>query len=53
METSAKQQSKLKNFRCPDPLWDNAKACAHEEDMSLGEVLRDLLRDYVAGKRMQ
>lgn len=50
MDTSTrKPQSGLKNFRCPDPLWEQGKAAAHEDDMSLGEVMRALLRKYVAG----
>lgn len=51
VDTSAnrKPQSGLKNFRCPDPLWEQGKAAAHEDDMSLGEVMRALLRKYVAG----
>lgn len=48
-----KGASPVKQFRCPDQLWLEAGERAHGGGMSLSEVLRDLLRDYVAGKTMQ
>lgn len=41
----------LHSFRCPDELWDAAKAAADENGETLADVLRRSLERYV--KRSQ
>jgi predicted HicB family RNase H-like nuclease len=41
---------RLRNIGVDDELWDAAKAKAAKEPVSVSEVVRRKLREYVAGK---
>ena len=42
--------TRVRTVRIEQALWDAAKAKAEAEGMSLSEVIRDKLQDYVGGK---
>lgn len=45
-----KPKTPLHSFRCPDPLWEAAKAKAAEREENLSDVLRSALERYVKRK---
>lgn len=42
--------TKLRSVRVPNELWNEAAEKAHGEDMTLAEVIRAMLADYVDGR---
>lgn len=44
-------QTKIRNFRVPDELWDEAKSVASAEGRGVSEVVREVLGDYVKRNR--
>lgn len=45
--------TKVRHVRVADPIWDAAFANAQADGYTgISELVRDLLRDYNAGKRM-
>lgn len=45
-------RTKIRHVRVPDVIWVDAARQAQTEGMTISELVRDLLRDYNAGKRM-
>jgi predicted GIY-YIG superfamily endonuclease len=43
--------TKIRNFRVPDELWDEAKDVAAAEGRGVSEVVREVLEDYVKRNR--
>jgi len=48
MSTDGGSDSRLRNIRVPDALWEAALSAAKAEDRPLSQVIRELLREYVA-----
>lgn len=40
-------ETKVRKFRCSDPLWDAARVKAAKEGTTVSDVLRDLLAGWV------
>lgn len=53
MTTTPSTQTKIRHVRVPDAVWLEAARNAEAEGMRISELVRDLLRDYNAGKRAQ